>query len=143
MACWKQRILHHILTEFKLKFVLSLTSPKNFLERTRDGNFAPPHPTLTCPVPPRPGRVFPVLQRWWGGDGAIFCPRTMGRGGDGFSIFIPNPPRPVPTLIRTIIVNLVIRKWCHYIGRKRNLFLKNSSIFICYRTMFIFLCLFC
>ena len=33
-----------------------------------------PHPTLTAP--PRP-----ALQMWWGGDGAIFCPRTLGGGG--------------------------------------------------------------
>ena len=69
----------------------------------RDGNFAPPHFDLPYPAP-----VFPAPQRWWGGDGAIFCPRTSGRGGDGFSIFIPAPSPPRPALIiRTIIVNLV------------------------------------
>ena len=54
-----------------------------------------PRPALTRPAPPHPARVFPAPQRWWGGDGAIFCPRTPGRGGDGFSIFIPalSPPR--------------------------------------------------
>ena len=67
-----------------------------------------PCPALTRPAPPHPARVFPAPQRWWGGDGAIFCPRTPGRGGDGFSIFIPAPPRPRTALIiRTIIVNLV------------------------------------
>ena len=65
-----------------------------------------------CPAPPHPARVFPTPQRWWGGDEAIFCPRTPGRGGDGFSILsppcpIPATPRPCPALIRTIIVNLV------------------------------------
>ena len=49
-----------------------------------------PRPALTRPVPPHPARVFPAPQRWWGGDGAIFCPRTPGRGG--FSIFIPALP---------------------------------------------------
>ena len=62
-------------------------------------------PALTHLVPARPVRVFPNPQRWWSGNGAIFCPRTPGRGGNRLSIFIPNPPWP--TLIRTIIVNLV------------------------------------
>ena len=62
---------------------------------------------LPRPAPPHPTQVFPAPQRWWGGDGAIFCPCTPRRGGDGFSIFIPASPRPCPILIRTIIVNLV------------------------------------
>ena len=99
----------------------------------RDGNFALPHP-----APPRKGGRA--------GMGQYFVPAPWGGVGMGL-VFLsptrPTLPRPVPTLIKTIIVNLVIRMWCHYIGRKRNLFLKNSSIFICYRTMFIFLCLFC
>ena len=63
-----------------------------------------------CPAPPHPAWVFPTSQKRWGGDGAIFCPRTSRRGRDGFSIFIPAPPRPRPALIRTIFVNLVNSK---------------------------------
>ena len=66
-----------------------------------------PRLALTRPAPPPPARVFPAPQRWWGGDGAIFCPRTPRRGKDEFSIFIPAPPRPRLALIMTIIVNLV------------------------------------
>ena len=74
-----------------------------------------PRPALTCLAPPRPVRVFPAPQRWWGRDRAIFCPRTMGWGGAGMGLVFLSPthpalPHPVPTLIKTIIVNLVIRK---------------------------------
>ena len=51
--------------------------------------------TKYCPIP-----APPPLQ---GGEN----PHGAGRGKDGFSIFIPNSPRPHPALIRTIIVNLV------------------------------------
>ena len=63
----------------------------------RDDNFAPPHPALTRPASLCLVRVFSAPQRWWGGDGTIFCPRTPGWGRDEFSIFIPNPPCPIPT----------------------------------------------
>ena len=33
--------------------------------------------------------TYPTPQKWWGKNGAIFCPRTPGRGKDGFTIFIP------------------------------------------------------
>ena len=69
---------------------LSNQKNKKVFYSLRVGMAILPHPTLTAP--PRP-----ALQMWWGGDGAIFCPRTLGGGGDGFSIFIPNLPRPVPT----------------------------------------------
>ena len=88
---------------------------------TGDDNFAPP-----CPAK--------MVGRGWGN---ILSPHH-GAGWGWVSYFYPQPTPPRPALIRIIIVNLVIRKWCHHIGRKRNLFLKNSSIFICYRTMFIF-----
>ena len=52
---------------------------------------------LGMAILPHPVWVFPVPQRWWGGDGAIFCPPPPRRGGDGFSICIPNPPRPAPS----------------------------------------------
>ena len=35
-----------------------------------DDNFAPSSPS-------RPVQVFLTLQRWWGGGGEIFCPRTL------------------------------------------------------------------
>ena len=44
----------------------------------RDGNFAPPHPALTRPTPLCLVQVFSAPQRWWGGNGTIFCPRTPG-----------------------------------------------------------------
>ena len=65
---------------------------------------------LPRPSQLRPMRVFPAPQRWWGGGGARFQPRTTGQGGDGFRLFRPALPRPFPSpshpaLLRVIIVN--------------------------------------
>ena len=80
---------------------LSNQKNKKVFYSLRVGMAILPHPTLTAP--PRP-----ALQMWWGGDGAIFCPRTLG-GGGWVQYFYPQPApaRPHPALIRTIIVNLV------------------------------------
>ena len=81
---------------------LSNQKNKKVFYSLRVGMAILPHPTLTAP--PRP-----ALQMWWGGDGAIFCPRPRGGGGGWVQYFYPQPAptRPHPALIRTIIVNLV------------------------------------
>ena len=48
-----------------------------------------------------PHRLTPPRKGDGAGMGQYFVPAPWGearRGGDGFSIFIPNPSRPVPTL---------------------------------------------
>ena len=57
----------------------------------------------------------PAPQRWWGGDGARFQPRTTGWGGDGFRLFRLTLPHPFlspsqPALLRIIIVYFLYLK---------------------------------
>ena len=48
-------------------------------------NFSPRHLNRLSSL--SPARVFAAPQRWWGGDGVKFQPRTTRRGGDGFRLF--------------------------------------------------------
>ena len=79
--------------------------------RVGDDNFAPPR--LTRPSPLRPVRVFPAPQRWWGEDGVRFQTRTTGRDGDGFTLFSPTPPRPIPTRgIVLLNIQIILFSFC-------------------------------
>ena len=87
----------------------SIQNTRSF-ERGRDGNF---FLHLTCPSPLRPSQVFPVPQRWWGGNGARFQPHPTGRGEDGFRLFRPTLPQPASSRPRPVLLRVIIIKFSY------------------------------